>query len=302
MILNSASPQFGRILPEYRPDFRTVDSLQPRGILEHNKNMSVGNMAQQRENIKVLRALVEKPAIGYAAGEGVVRLGHGVADTALGGGLNRFALHEVFAAEAGEEAPATGFALAAATRVSAKNKWLLWVRQDFSALEAGELHACGLLEFGIDPSRLLTVRAPDATEVLRAGAEGLGCKGLGAAIIEPWGEPKAFDLVASRKLTLAAQQHGVAAIMLRLGAKPEPSTAETRWLVKAAVSAPGNENWGKPLFDAALVRNRHGCTGRWVMEWDCNDGIFRQTHSCAPAAAPSYGSAATPMEGLRQAG
>lgn len=261
-------------------------------------------MTQRLENIHILRALVEKPALDRIAGEGPVRLGHPAADAVLGGGIRRGTLHEVFAAAAGEEASATGFTLALGSRVSAKNKGLLWVRQDFSALEAGELHGSGLLELGIDPSRVLIVRAPTATEVLRAGSEGLSCKGLGAVILEPWGEPKAYDLVATRKLTLAAQQNGVTPIVLRFGARPEPSTAETRWLVKAATSSPGDEDWGKPLFDAALVRNRHGNTGRWIMEWDCHDELFRglSAHSGALAATSSDGPAATPMEILRQAG
>ena len=253
----------------------------------------------QVENLKVLRALVEKPALERSRDEIFVPLGHRLADAALRGGIRRGALHEVFAARAGEEASASGFALALAARVLAKGKWLLWVRQDFSALESGEVHGAGLMEFGIDPSRVLMLRAPDATASLRAGAEGLDCRGLGAVIVEPWGEPKVFDLTASRRLTLAAQQHGVTAIVLRFGAEPDPSAAETRWLVKAAPSPPDDEDWGRPLFDAALVRNRHGQAGRWIMEWDCDNGIF-QTHSGALAAAFADRSAETPL--VRQAG
>src|SRR5580700_11170789 len=70
------------------------------------------------------------------------------ADVALKGGLQRGALHEVFA-EAGHETAATGFALAMALRFCG-GKPLLWVRQDFSALEHGVLAATGLIEFGLD--------------------------------------------------------------------------------------------------------------------------------------------------------
>src|SRR5262249_18631514 len=72
---------------------------------------------------------------------------------------------------------------------------------------------------------------------LRAGYEGLICKGLAAVIIEIWGEPKVLDLTASRKLTLMAEQHSVMAELFRSGAEPKPSTAETRWLVRTATSA-----------------------------------------------------------------
>lgn len=228
-------------------------------------------------------------------------LGHALADTCLGGGIRLAALHEVYPAPPGGEAAATGFALALAARVTAQRRWLLWVRQDFSALENGEIHAAGLLEFGIDPGRVLMVRAADALDTLRAGAEGLACKGVGAVIIEAWGKTRTFDLAASRRLTLAAQQHGVTPIVLRFGAEPEPSAAETRWLVSAASSS-GSENPDAPVFDAALVRNRHGACGRWIMEWDCNNGIFSPAHSCAMAAASSDRPSASAVEGLRQAG
>jgi len=226
-------------------------------------------------------------------------LGHAPADACLGGGLRLASLHEVFS-EGGSEAAASGFALALALRALDRRKWLMWVRQDFSALENGEIHGSGLLELGIDPGGVLMVRAPDALAVLRAGAEGLACKGVGAVIIEAWGKSRVFDLAASRRLTLAAQRYGVTVIALRFGAEPEPSAAETRWLVKAAPSH--TEDWGAPIFDAALTRNRHGGCGHWVMEWDCNNGTFSETHSGALAAAPFDRPAATAVEGLRQAG
>jgi len=261
-------------------------------------------MVREAENLAVLRAFLERPALARAAHEIFAPLGHESADAVLHGGLRRGALHEVFAARAGAEAAASGFTLALAQRVLGKGKWLLWVRQDFSAFEAGEICAGGLLELGIDPARVVLVRATNAANVLRAGSDALGCKGLGAVIIEPWGEAKIFDLVASRRLTMAAQQHGVTAIVLRVGAKPAPSTAETRWVVDANPSPAGGDDWGKPLFDAVLVRNRHGRTGHWVMEWDCNDGIFREpaAHPRALAAASFHRQAEAPVEGIRQAG
>ncbi len=214
---------------------------------------------------------------GLADLPGAVRvpLGPTPADACLGGGIRLAALHEVFPAASGEGGTASGFALALAARVLGPRKWFIWVRQDFSALENGELHAPGLLEIGVDPRRMLMVRASDVMGVLRAGAEALACKGMGAVIIEVWGKAKVFDLVASRRLALAAAEHGVTAIVLRFGAAPEPSAAETRWIVNATASPRNAEDWGTPIFDAALVRHRHGVCGRWVMEWDRDNGIFK---------------------------
>jgi protein ImuA len=150
----------------------------------------------------------------------------------------------------------------------------------------------GFAELGLDPRRIVVVRAPDAESALRASADALACNALGAVVTELWGETRAFDLVASRKLTLAAAQSGVTALMLRIAAAPQASTAETRWVVRAAHSPPV-EGWGAPVLETSLIRNRHGQTGRWIMEWNCDACRFRepQTHPrplAAAAADQSY--------------
>ena len=200
-------------------------------------------------------------------------LGHPGADAALYGGLITGALHEVFAHDPQSAASASGFATALTLRAE-RTKKILWIRQDFSALEHGEMSGSGLLELGFDPRRLVMLRAANAADALRAATDALACAALGATIIEVIGTPKILDLVASRKLTLAAQAKGVMALLLRFNAPPQASSAETRWLVKSAASEDSDE-WGAPRFDVTLARNRHGQTGRWDMEWDCDDGLFR---------------------------
>ena len=223
-----------------------------------------------------------------------VPLGHGAADTVLRGGLLRGALHEVFAGDT--SASAAGFAAGLARRVGGAKR-LLWIRQDYAAIEHGEICAGGFAELGLDPVSMLMLRAADATDALRAAGDALSCAALGAVIVETVGNPKVLDLVASRRLVLGAQNRNVTAILLRLGATPEPSAAETRWLIRATPSLE-IDDWGRPRFDAALTRNRHGETGRWVMEWSCDDGIFRKpeddqaAHPGAVAAAPADRSAA----------
>jgi protein ImuA len=232
------------------------------------------------------------PISGESRRPAPVPLGHAAADSMLRGGLLRGALHEVFAGDSGTSA--AGFAAGLAQRVGRR---LLWIRQDYAALEYGEISATGIAELGLDPDSLLMLRAADATDALRAASDALSCAALGTVIVETVGNPKILDLVASRRLVLGTQNRNVTAILLRLGATPEPSAAETRWLIRAAPSA-GIENWGLPRFEAALMRNRHGETGRWVMEWSCDDGVFRQpeddqtTHPGVVAAASADRSAA----------
>jgi protein ImuA len=168
----------------------------------------------------------------------------------------------------------------------------VWVRQDFTEIESGALSMSGLSELGLDPRLLVTVRAADVEAALRTAADALACDALGGVVLEVWGEARQLDLVASRKLTLAAQASGVTGLLLRIAAEPSPSTAETRWIVRAAHSppAPSWTAWGAPVFDAQLVRNRHGPVGRWFMEWKCDECLFSKpaAYSESVAAAPAH--------------
>ena len=226
-----------------------------------------------------------------------VALGHAEADAVLCGGLAAAAVHEVFA-EGHQSTAATGFVAGLSARVSARRP-LVWVRQDFCDLEAGALSMSGLSELGLDPRCLVTVRAADVESALRAAADALACDALGAVVLEVWGQARQLDLVASRKLTLAAQASGVTGLLLRIATAPLPSTAETRWIVRAAHSPPQSQwgaslpaaallpaaAWGSPCFDAELIRNRHGQTGRWIMEWKCDECLFSETADPQPVAA-----------------
>jgi protein ImuA len=219
-----------------------------------------------------------------------VALGHAAADAALGGGLAVAAVHEVFA-EGRQSATASGFVAGLAARLTPRRP-LVWVRQDFSEIESGALSIRGLCELGLDPRLVVTVRATDTDAALRTAADALACDALGAVVLEVWGPARQLDLVASRKLTLAAQASGVTALLLRVAAAPLPSTAETRWIVRAAHSPPAApwQAWGAPMFDAQLVRNRHGPVGRWIMEWKCDECLFTEpaAYPQPVAAAPAH--------------
>ena len=246
-----------------------------------------------------------------AHGDGYVRnraaLGHAGADAMLQGGLATGAVHEVFA-EGHQSGAATGFIAGLAGRVASRRPWV-WVRQDFTELESGALSMNGLCELGLDPRLLVTVRATDVDSALRTAADALACDAVGTVVLEVWGEARQLDLVASRKLTLAAQASGVTCLVLRVAATPQPSTAETRWIIRAAHSPPAlglAAVWGAPVFDAQLVRNRHGLIGRWIMEWKCDECLFSepaahpQPMAAAPAHRPHQASARTQQQ--RRAG
>jgi protein ImuA len=220
-----------------------------------------------------------------------VALGHAGADATLQGGLALGVMHEVFAGAGRQSAAATGFVAGLAGRASARRP-LVWVRQDFTEIESGALSLSGWAELGLDSRTVVTVRAADVDTALRIAADALACDALGAVVLEVWGGARQLDLVASRKLTLAAQASGATCLVLRMAAEPQPSTAETRWIVRAAHSPPAApwSAWGAPVFDAQLVRNRHGPVGRWIMEWKCDECLFAKpaAHPQPVAAAPAH--------------
>ena len=229
------------------------------------------------------RSLAEAALRTGPASAGRIELGVSSLDETLNGGLARAALHEVYAAEVADLAAATGFALGLALRAGvaeekAAERPVLWVRQDFVDAEAGRLHAPGLSELGLDPSRLLLVRARDGEGVLRAGAEAARCPALGAVLIEPWGEPRLFDLTASRRLALAAEGSGVPVLLLRVAAAQAPSAARTRWQVRALASRALEANApGSPAFAVRLLRQRGGAAEReWRVEWDRDRRSFAE--------------------------
>ncbi len=84
-------------------------------------------------------------------------------DRLLRGGLLRGTLNEVVAVSAGDAGAACGFALALAARFVAEKGRLaapvVWVMEDAARAEGGAPYAPGLAAHGLDPARLLVVRA-----------------------------------------------------------------------------------------------------------------------------------------------
>jgi len=195
------------------------------------------------------------------------------------------ALHEIYAATEADAPGMTGAGLAFA-RLLTGARPVLWVRQEFLTREAGAPHAPGLVEFGLDPSHLTFVRVRDAQAALQAGLEGARFASLGAVMIELWGEAKALDLTASRRLALAAKASGTLVLLARIAAPPRASAAETRWRVRSAPSRALAANApGGPAFSLSLLRHRGGfASGEWHLEWNRDQGCFEERVAAAAIA------------------
>jgi protein ImuA len=215
----------------------------------------------------------------------VAPVDHAAARTPVPVDLAPAALHELHAAADGIALSAAVLALAHAGG-SAPG---LWVRHAALDRETGRPYPPGLGEFGLDPAQLILVRAWDALSALQAGLEGARCPGLSAVIIELWGETRAYDLTASRRLALAAKTSGVRVFVARIAAPPVPSAAETRWQLRGAPSralaanAPGN-----PAFDLTLLRARNGQEGlSYHLEWNRDAGTFMASFVKAGIGSPA---------------
>ena len=153
-----------------------------------------------------------------------------------------------------------------------RGKPLLWVQERMAVLEAGRIYPPGL-----DQRDIIHVEARNAQTALWAMEEGLRCAALSAVIGEIWGDPRALDFTATRRLAVAAERSGVAAWLVRFGATPNLSGARMRWRVASAPSlanmfdprAPGSAAW-----DAELFRARSFPPGRWAVAHDREADTF----------------------------
>ncbi|WP_454885601.1 ImuA family protein [Sphingomonas oryzagri] len=219
-------------------------------------------------------------------------------DRALGGGLARGRLHELFAAEPADGPGAAGFAAMLARLALPAGAPVLWLRLEGAERSGGGLSAPGLVQIGLDPARLVLLVLRDPVMLLRAAADVVRCSPVGAAVIELWQQPRALDLTASRRLAVAAEESGVTALMLRVEAEPAPSAAHTRWQIASAPSiALEADAPGHPAFDITLLRQRGrpdgGC---WRLEWRREQARFVEAPLpgvVVPAAAG--GPAPTPL-------
>ena len=177
---------------------------------------------------------------------------------------------EVFAngREAGGAAAALALALEeAGARLEQRS--VLWV-QDAAALRlGGRPYRPGLPE----PlrHRLIHVAARTPEELLFALEEGVRCRDLAFVIGELAGNPKALDFTASRRLSLAAEKHGVPLMLVRLDAARDLSSARMRWQVRSAPSPAPRWNAsapGPPAWHAELFRARAHTPGEWILRDD----------------------------------
>lgn len=234
-------------------------------------------------------ALIERSRHPAAQVVGHAATGHDALDHELGGGVMRARVHELVVANAVEVGSGAGFASVLAQLLGGD---MIWLREADAEQRMGRLHAPGVSGIGGDPARLILGVLPDAASVLRAAADAVRYAALGAVVVELWGNPRAFDFTASRRLALLVEASGVTVLLLRVAGDLAPSAAQTRIAVSPAPSVPLAANApGQPAWTIELLRQRgRPAGGVWRVEWDREHGQLRdQDHDAAtlPGAVPS---------------
>jgi protein ImuA len=189
-------------------------------------------------------------------------------DERLAGGGLAWGLHEAAPAtpSANDEAAATLFIAALAARFAmarGESGQVLW------ALTRRDLFAPGLAQAGLTPDRLLYAECRNDEEVLAVMEEGARHGSLASMV----GEVGRLAMASARRLQLAAEEGGGAALMLRRWRKADvdplglPSPALTRWRIACAPSVPlPYEGIGRACWQVALARQRGGPPHSWTLE------------------------------------
>jgi protein ImuA len=272
--------------------------------------------------VSELRERVRRIERSPAMAHGVLPFGIAAIDRALpGGGLARGALHEILGAGGDEEdgalaaafaahilgrlaRPPTSLSLSAPGGGEGRGEVgvVLW------CLPRPDLYGPGLAAHGLDPRRVVLVRASRDAEILWAMEEGLRASGIVAVV----GEIGSLPMVASRRLQLAAERSGITAFLLRCWRdggqaareRALPNAAVTRWRIAALPSRPLRDEpgVGYPRWRIELLRCRGGEPASWEMparEMEVPDATDHVSLAAALADRPA---APVAVEKFRRAG
>jgi protein ImuA len=265
--------------------------------------MSQGGRSERLDFLRRKIARIETSGLEADARLGLrarVNLGENLSlDRMLHGGLCRGALHEIVPGRAGDDAAASGFALALSARFAAKaaegRSSIIWIVEDYARLENGAPYGPGLALHGVDPARLVLVHALNAKESLWSMEEALKCRAAAAVIAEIWGLEKAYGLAASRRLALAAQKSGTPGLMLAAGmargADRLSTSAQTRFEIRSrpgpcppaarGLPLPGLASWSIRVVKARAGPDRFNFDRDKILSilWDHEEACFRDALS-----------------------
>lgn len=169
------------------------------------------------------------------------------------------AVHE-FISYARESAAATNGFMAGLLAQLLKKGTAVWVSNKRTIFPPA------LIQYGIDPERVIFIDVWKQKEVLWAIEEALKCNAVTAVI----GELSELSFTESRRLQLAVEQSRVTGFIHRYTPKAENVTAcVSRWKIAPVPGAiaGGLPGVGFSKWHVQLVKVRNGKPGSWQVEW-----------------------------------
>ncbi|MEY4056353.1 MAG: hypothetical protein RL519_1688, partial [Pseudomonadota bacterium] len=188
-----------------------------------------------------------------------------VLPAALASPLNGAIHTELFSGMQDCAGAAFALALESQQAVPGDERPWLWVQDRPSLRQNGRPYRPGLPQ--TLRHRLIHVVATTPEDALFALEEGLRCRDLAFVVGEIAGNPRGLSLTAHRRLSLAAERHGVPLWLVRLGAGRDISSARQRWALRPAASLPPRWNAQAPgtaAWHAELFRARNHPPGEWI--------------------------------------
>jgi protein ImuA len=185
------------------------------------------------------------------------------------GGLNAHGLNEFKPGSVRDASTALALILTLAARVHRGP--VLIVLSGRAETEHGLPYGPGLSQLGLDPGRLLIVRARRLADALWTLEEGLRSGTLGAVLGLLDSGKGAMGVLPARRLVLAAHEGRTPCLLLTGAATEGLNVAHSRWRVVTRPSAPHPLDPaapGAPRCALALERCRHGPSHvSWTIEW-----------------------------------
>src|SRR5215467_2618613 len=185
-----------------------------------------------------------------------------------GPGLPCGTLNEIAAEACGHTPAAFGFALALlALALHSRPGPAVLVLQTRCRKDFGAPYGHGLVQWGLDPGRLVIVETRSNKDALWALEEALRSSVPLAMVAGA--VAGGLDLTVSRRLNLAATPRATPLVLLRGSVPAGTSAAATRWRIASAPAARDPfGTFARPRWTATLERCRNGRTGKWLIEWD----------------------------------
>ena len=204
--------------------------------------------------------------------------------------LERPGVHEFLGERGADRAPALSLLLcAAASLPGAAERRLVWVQTRAASRRWGRPCGEGLEAVGLNPGNLLFVEPEDERELLWALEQALDCSGLLAVVGCLPGAERRYGFTASRRLSLRALRNGSRVFLARGARIREATSAQTRWRVEPAPSAPLELAWrgfelpGARNWRVNLLRAPGWTPASWNIEWSEHEN---RLHMAASPAEP----------------